>query len=371
MSLEVIEFINRNKDWKSILSIAPYNISIKTDGDYTILKYNQLSSDFSLPIVRECRGLIIRQEKEEWVPVCIPFFKFGNYGESYVPDIDWDSARVLSKIDGSLMKLWYDRGKWRLSTNGTIDAFKAVINDTGKSFGELFIHTLKLGFNKLVLSLDKSCTYMFELVSPENKVVIPYDISALYFIGIRSNISPYQEFKPEDYASNIPEIAQRGNLFLPKLYHLRTLDDCIKVASEMNWKHEGFVVCDKDFNRIKIKSPAYLIAHKNANNGQVTNRKIFEMIRNESIDDFLAYYPEYQEKTKNLVAAYAKLINMIDSFWKDEYAEYERKDLAKTIAHNPYKTFIFRKYDNNSLSAAEWMNNLDVSKVLTLIEGLE
>ena len=58
MHLKIIDFINQNKNWRDILSEAPYYLSIKDDGEYTILKYNQISSDFSNDYVKESRGLI-------------------------------------------------------------------------------------------------------------------------------------------------------------------------------------------------------------------------------------------------------------------------------------------------------------------------
>ena len=32
------------------------------------------------------------------------------------------------KIDGSLIKLWYDNNDWHISTNGTINAYEAEVN---------------------------------------------------------------------------------------------------------------------------------------------------------------------------------------------------------------------------------------------------
>ena len=93
--LRVIEYIKNNQNWREILSESPYNITIKDDGDFTLLKYSQIDSDFNNEIVRECRGLII---DKNFNPVCVPFYKFGNYGESYADNIDWTTAKVEEKI---------------------------------------------------------------------------------------------------------------------------------------------------------------------------------------------------------------------------------------------------------------------------------
>ena len=76
------------------MSEAPYNIAIKDDGDFILLKYSQIDSDFNEEIVRECRGLII---DKNLVPVCVPFYKFGNYGESYADNRRIRQLEILTK----------------------------------------------------------------------------------------------------------------------------------------------------------------------------------------------------------------------------------------------------------------------------------
>ena len=180
-------FCSTHDTWEELLTVEPYYLKIKEDGPYVIFNYDQIRSDFNNPIVREARGIIFRKGKWEY-PVCWAFNKFGNYGESYVPDIDWNTAFVSEKVDGSLIKVWWD-GDWNISTNGTIDAFKAELNNVKfSSFGEYFINTLLHYYEnstEFYCHLDTDYTYMFELVGPYNRVVIPYEEPAIYFIGAR------------------------------------------------------------------------------------------------------------------------------------------------------------------------------------------
>lgn len=138
--LELKDFILSHDNWEELLATDPYDLKISRDGDYIMFKYNQLSSDFTIPLVREARGIIFRESN--WGCVCFPFMKFGNYGESYCPNIDWNTASVQEKVDGSLIKFWYDNG-WHISTNGTIDAFKAELNDVKyQNFGQLVMNAI-------------------------------------------------------------------------------------------------------------------------------------------------------------------------------------------------------------------------------------
>jgi hypothetical protein len=92
--MELLSFIE-NKTFdeiKSILTEVPFSIEVKEDGPLYLLKYNQIRSDFTIPIVRECRGVIL--EKGTNSLICAPFWKFFNQGESLAAKIEWSSAKL-------------------------------------------------------------------------------------------------------------------------------------------------------------------------------------------------------------------------------------------------------------------------------------
>ena len=113
---------------RTILTAAPYHLKVKDSARHPtlyIVTYNQTKSDFNNPIVCECRGIIL--EKDTNAVVCLPFTKFWNVGESRAASIMWDSAQVLEKYDGSLIKMYRYNEEWIIATNGTIDARDATI----------------------------------------------------------------------------------------------------------------------------------------------------------------------------------------------------------------------------------------------------
>ena len=77
--------------------------------------YDQIESPKEHPIVHECRGLILNSQ-DNWKVVAYPFKRFANYGEGWAAPIDWSSARVQEKVDGSMIVLWYYQGEWNCST---------------------------------------------------------------------------------------------------------------------------------------------------------------------------------------------------------------------------------------------------------------
>ena len=123
MKSRILEFIKNNPDtWEEKLNEK--FIRTNHNGDLVCFKY-ATEADFSDPLVCEARGIIIDVVK--LVVVCWPFDKFFNVQEQYAADIDWNSARVLEKIDGSMIKLFWYKGAWRFATSSTCDAGNAPV----------------------------------------------------------------------------------------------------------------------------------------------------------------------------------------------------------------------------------------------------
>ena len=182
--MRIEEFINTTKNWEQVLAAIPYFVKTTWDGNYFILKYNQLSSDFSNKIVQQCRGSIFYWNGVFAECVCRPFDKFFNVQEGNAAAIDWSSAYVTEKIDGSLMKLWYHNGSWRLSTNGTINAFNSRVADLDTNFEKIFYKAVTQyeWYFQFLNELDKEYTHLFELVSPETRIIVPYEKADVYYL---------------------------------------------------------------------------------------------------------------------------------------------------------------------------------------------
>ena len=348
--LALLKFINQHKEnWEELLTRDPYNLKINRDEGYILFKYNQLCSDFNLPEVQEARGIIFKES--DWNCVCHAFDKFGNFGESYCPEIDWSTASVQEKVDGSLMKVWYDE-TWHISTNGTIDAFKAPLECADKeitSYGDLFLYCLKHSFSSFkafTSFLDEEYCYMFEMVSPYNRVVIEYPEPKLYYLGCR-NLDLHFE---ESYIKFNPFENGLGCLMdSPKTYPLHTLKEVQEAANALPWNEEGYVVCDANFNRVKIKSPEYVLAHHGRTNGNISTSRLLEIILNNEIDEFLIYANEYTDKINNLIAEMElfktqvklEIVNLSPANYTS------RKEYAEVVKKYPsYMQYFLFRYEN-------------------------
>lgn len=350
--------MNRNEDWQVKLAAAPYCLDIRSDEIdgimYYLLKYNMILSDMSLHEVQEARGSIFRQRDDgRWICVCYPFDKFFNYGEQYsaVNRIDWSIASVQQKVDGSLIKIWWDYGRWIISTNGSINAFKVGCGDT--TYGNLVEQVINRIPN-FFDNLDKNYTYMFELTSPQNRIVVRYEGIKLWYLG-RRNILNYKEDN---------EKLDLKGLCYPKTYPHHSLSECIAAAHEMGDDEEGYVVCDDNFNRIKIKGDEYLALHKMRGNGPLTILRIVEMWQNDILDDFVAYYPEFNDFITEITNHIRNLITQCDFAWKATHSIVEnngsRADFARQA--NSYKpvvrAYLFTRLDNKVQNPDDYFKNM-------------
>ena len=367
--MEVLNFINTHDEfeWINILTDAPYNITVRRDGDYMMLKYSHLNSDQSIPMVRECRGVIFYKNNGIYECVCRAFDKFGNYEAYYAADIDWNSAVVQEKIDGSLIKLYHHGDSWRIATNGTIDAFKANVGDFDLSFGDLVYQALggEEQFKSFCQRLKKDNTYMFELVSPMSRATIYYADTKLYYLGQR-NITTMEE------SNEYTDFMAQFGVLKPKIYSLSSLEECLEYVKTMTRDEEGFVVVDGNFNRIKIKSPEYLLMFHMENNGEVTTRRIINMMKEEKIDDFLDYLPQYTDVVNGVKESIDDIaLHMIlETSVAFPFIKSSKEEYAKQIAKCKYKDYLFKWYDNfMDLSPYEYIMSRTTNQILKMIKN--
>ena len=352
-------FIENNKDWEQKLS--DMDIKVKRKGDLVIFNYG-IKADFNDPLVRECRGVILDTGNHV---VCRAFDKFGNYFESYASDIDWDSARVTQKIDGSIVKLYHYDSEWHWATNGVIDASDAPLQGTVDNPYRNFQELIESADNyqDVVSDLDKydkDETYIFELVSPFNTIVIKYPTTHLYHIGTRNRLSGEES----DIDLGIDK---------PDLYDLCDMDECLEAVKHINGdeiENEGFVVVDSHYNRIKIKADEYFELHRTMTS-KLTKKTAVELIQKHGYEYAVDKFPQYSVELAWYLYQYqlfARNVERMEVFAYNLYeeSEHDRRFVAEKIKNDPYSAFGFASLDGKKTEVSE----LDTQKILRFIEDL-
>ena len=350
--------------WREFMKEEYKCISIKEDGKLAIFNYS-IGANFSDPVVREARGIIIDTRFHK--VVCRPFSKFFKYDEPNHHRINWKHARADEKIDGSLIKLWYNYidNEWVFSTNSNIYAKYSPLNlNTNLTFLDAIKSADNYGMIECLIEdeeLNKDYTYMFELIGRGNQVVIKYDTTRLYHIGTRNNNTG------EEYDIDL-------GIVRPNRQYVNSLDFCINYVSNVlntsnkkkitGCSSEGLVVVDDNFNRIKVKSPIYVILHNLINNGETSKKQLLLLIHEDKIDidSVCKQFPNMSHWIRYYSFKYDEFAYQVNSFVSIvrklyEESTYNRKLVAERIKGHKYASIAFKALDN-SLTVEEIMNSM-------------
>ena len=309
---DLINFIKSNKDWKERLLKKPYALKNIVQVPYIpnawMLNYNLFESELSNSVVKACRGTIVQVLDDGTVnSLCLPYYKFFNYGDVNGDTIDWNTAVVHEKIDGQLIKMFKYKGQNYWCTNGSpnVETPLDYTDEKIHNYKELLFEAIRKDLKQPTVAawsddngnfyckdidwvnkVPDGWTLMFELTSPYNRIIVEYKEIKLWFHGARDENGI--EHDPE-------EIAERFGIpyEIPKQFDFKNFDQAFEAIK--NWKgleNEGLVVCDADFHRVKVKCDDYLKVKFIRDVS--TPKGIFWIVISEEYDD-LASHPEIQE----------------------------------------------------------------------------
>lgn len=345
-------------------------LEVKEKGDLVLLKYNTIEADWTKTALYDCRGIIL-DRANGWAVVAFPYSKFFNLEEGYCAEIDWESAVVFDKCDGSLITLWRHNGEWRLSTSGTIDADSSA-NGAAYTFADLAWKavTEMYGSKEAFLAkLDVNFNYMFELMTPFNIVVCIHNDYKLILHGAR-DMRTLEEVTINDI-----------DLVKVKTWPLKNVEEMVATFENMTWQEEGYIVRDKYFKRGKKKNPAYVAAHHTVQG--LSPYHILSVVKSGELSEFLVYFPgrtdellgqqeKYDELLDTLACLYFDIFDSLMHLSDREYAEL----VFKTTSTHNLKTFSglffnIRKPNNREIAVKtlirDYVNNIsdkDLYKIL-------
>lgn len=203
----------------------------------------------------QCRGLIM---DDKYNIVARPFVKFFNYEEhcgedSLLPSLPNERFEVFDKLDGSLGIMYWVNDLPYIATRGSFVSDQAIMANKMLA---------KYKINKL----DKKYTYLFEIIYPENRIVIDYgfdqDLVLLAIIDTQSG----EEL--DIYETDVG---------FPKVNKFDGIKDFTKVRDIQRNNAEGFVIRFSSGVRTKLKYSEYVRLHRLLTG--ITARRIWECLR--------------------------------------------------------------------------------------------
>jgi len=307
------------------------------DADYFIYNYSPRVQYEKLwnETTMQCRGLIL---DSEYNVIARPFKKFFNLEEHSFDDIPKHKFEIYEKMDGSLGILYWIGNEPFIATRGSFESDQAIY--ANKILHQRYINVIP--------KLDKSKTYLFEIIYPENRIVVDYgnlhDLILLAVIdketGLDCELEPigFPIVKRYDGINDINEL---------------------KKLEENN--KEGFVVKFENGFRLKVKFEEYVRLHRILT--QVSSRTIWQsLVDGEDFEEILERVPDefynWVKETKNNLINNFKLIEKEsnESFhrfhsWKvgdtrAEFAEYAKKQ--------KYPAILFKMLDGKNYDHIIW-----------------
>jgi hypothetical protein len=266
--------------WESL------GLTVKEDGNRALVTYPNKSTedfDFSRSEVRQFKGAIYQIEPFEMI--CPMFQKPDRYEDSKERvENQYADYTVEELLDGSLMKLYYWDGDWRLSTNRCISAINARWNNY-RSFEEYFYEA----FDRTHLeSLNKDLVYGFVLCHPENRIVTIYASPTVYHVYTAKK----SDGTEVDVELDIKEVQK------PRTRDIKTFEQFEMTLERLPWNDRGFMLIRKTENgveRVVCEGTQYLEVKTIRGDQQNMVYRYLDLQKNnpEGWKEFVHYYPEY------------------------------------------------------------------------------
>lgn len=185
------------------------------------------------------------------------FPKFTNWGEkpeSFPVPRSLDSATVVEKIDGSLLIVSKWKGQYILRTRGTTDAGTLENGHELELFKQKILPRITGYMND---GETWSCSWLFEWVTPENRIVLDYgEEPAWYLVGVVYH---------KDYAlilqNHLDVTATQLKLKRPPTHVFAEVDDLITNVGAWKGREGVCVYSHLDQTIHKVKSAWYLVLH--------------------------------------------------------------------------------------------------------------
>lgn len=282
---------------------------VLSEGDLVKVSYRyNAPSVFDTPLKREFRGITFSKETGE--VVSRPYHKFFNLREAEESEEEKLKNRTFiarEKLDGTMLHPVLINGEVKLLTQ------KAFSNPQTEKGEELLLKNPKL-YRAVKELLSKGYTPIFELISPQFQLVIPYDREKLILTEVRDNRTGKYLLEERE-----EELKEMGFKIPPKrVGNLKKLKEKIEKVEGL----EGFVL--KDFSQrepfplfVKLKSPWYYKHHYAFTYlHNIPDHKLFNLFLQGKADDLFSSVlnRELREKKrkrlKKLVSLYRDLLEL-------------------------------------------------------------
>lgn len=318
--------------------------------DYVLFNYSARGN----PLVGGCRGTVWRIDEENYTCVRSTFDRFFNYGEELdegeVPKFDsFETISIQEKEDGTLCIASHIGGKLTYGTRNLPD----IREMNGIGGKDMLALTNKLMTPYLsVMEENKDKTFMWELCTPWNPVVVSHETPHIVLLGVRDNVT-FEEYDPKMFGPPTPVEFQ-----------FDSFDECSKhVQTRDPELYEGFVLkwgsTESPF-RLKLKSHDFVSLSKTSRANTSPEEVILAGIVDCDVEEVLADRGYWR---KHLYLDIQTRFDALINSTKDVQAELDDLDSSdkkynanygKIASKSSLRVFHFQKKKNSNLTLEQF-----------------
>lgn len=280
-------------------------------------------------VTLSCRGLILNDTNEI---IARPFPKFFNLGEPEAQELPPTSFQVFDKLDGSLGILYWLDNKPYIASRGS---FSSEQSDKANEL-------LYQKYVDVIPNLNPDYTYLFEIIYPENRVVVDYgNEEKLVLIGMVETKTGIE----------LPLV----DIGFPLVKEYNGFSK-IEELTQQQWdNHEGFVIRFENGYRVKIKFEEYVRLHRILT--QFSTVDIWECLSGEtSLQILLENVPdEFFEWVKKVESDLKRQFQAIEEDCEKYFKVLENiKETAFYFLAHPHKDVLFNMLNEKDYAKTIW-----------------
>lgn len=286
-----------------------------------------------VPTTLHCRGLVL---DDRYQPIARPLPKFFNLQEHQdnLPD---GVPKIYEKLDGSLIILFHYQGQWEVASRGSFASEQAQM-----------ARVLLANYQADLAGLDRSHTYLFEIIYPSNRIVVDYGLSERLVLLAAVHTQTGVELDC-DQVGWIDRAATYPATTIPEW--IRSIDE---QQAELN-NHEGFILKWPNGFRLKYKLADYVRLHRIIT--RVQARDIWECLsQNHNLEQFLDSVPdEFYNWVKDTKLELETKYREIESECQNAFKDFgDRKQSAMYFQTQKYPGILFLMLDRRDYSQVIW-----------------
>lgn len=371
---DVLPVVNYLQNYSLEKLTEDFGVKVKDYGQFVVLNYCQISTPKTDPRWWDCRGLIL--EKDTWKVLRRPFSRFFNLGETFESNsFPFERSITYSKVDGSLFPVFFNPYDNRYEAGTRQMAFGEGTTTFGNSFRQLFLDGGFNGYEDAFqealthLNIDfPEMTWIFEMTSPETRVVTPYTEKNIWFLAARHNLTGQYLMAGaiKDYLLDIIP-----TLKFPEEYHFSNPQDCVKAANDLPNLEEGYVVYDPvTQSRVKIKSAVYVAIHHMHDNGAASPKRIMSLILENEHEEYLTYFPEDSDTFAPYIRKFEELKVWIHNTYEDIKGIESQKNFALEACKTPFSGILF-EMRGKKMTIMECLKKMHIDKLVEIVTILK